>query len=86
MAAVEATIKKYPDLSKLVDDADGNNFSEWEVKSRVKFQSYKLWSFIDGPTSNAPIIPVLRPRQQVEGEDLEGNETVFFIPGNEDEV
>lgn len=83
---IDTPYKKYSDLVKLVDNLNGNNYSKWEVKFQVRLQSFKLWKYIDGPDSQPPAIPVLCRRRQVEGEDLEENDTDIFLPENEDEV
>ena len=55
------------ELPKLLDDGSNNNYGEWKAKSFHKFREWDLLKYIEGPTSEPPVIPPLRQPTQYHG-------------------
>lgn len=73
------------DLPKLVDDGINNNYSEWETISYHKLCEWDLLKYIEGPTSQAPIIPPLRHTVTHHGFDEDGRPSTIHVLGNQAE-
>jgi hypothetical protein len=50
----------HTELLKLIDDGNTNNYGEWKMKSYHKLCEWDLLKYIEGPTSDPPIISPLR--------------------------
>jgi hypothetical protein len=55
------------ELPKLVDDGNTNNYGEWKTKSYHKLREWDLLQYVEGPTSDPPIIPPLREARDYHG-------------------
>jgi hypothetical protein len=73
------------ELLKLADDGINNNYSEWETKSYHKLLEWDLLKYIEGPTSQAPIIPPLRHTVTHHGLDEDGHPHTIHVLGNQAE-
>jgi hypothetical protein len=72
---------------KIIEDGDTNNYTEFEIKSRTKLTAYHgYWKHIEGPESNPPVIPQLKPKRTFVVKDQNGVDQNFVQVGNEDEV
>ena len=66
------------ELTKLRDDGLANNYAEFEYKAMLELQYLDLWKYVDGPESNPPKVPLLRPDHTVTvihpetGEEIKG--------------
>jgi hypothetical protein len=54
-------------LPKLVDDSNTNNYGEWKTKSYHKLHKWDLLKYIEGSTSDPPIIPSLHEVRDYHG-------------------
>ena len=70
------------ELDKLVDDGFNNNYGEWETKAYHKLCEWNLWEYIEGDTSNPPIIPPLCQTATYHGVDDHGALSTTHVPGN----
>ena len=70
------------ELPKLLDDGTNNNYGEWHTKSYYKLREWHLLRFIEGDSSEPPIIPALRHEVTTQGLDPEGVLTTVSVPGN----
>jgi hypothetical protein len=75
----------HTELPKLVDDGVNNNYGEWETKSYHKLDEWDLLKYIEGPSSEPPVIPPLRETVSHQGIDDAGNVGTFHILGNANE-
>lgn len=73
------------ELPKIIDDGTNNNYGEWETKSYHKLREWDLLMYVEGPTSQPPIIPPLRHPVTHQGFDDAGQMSTVHVPGNEDE-
>ena len=73
------------ELPKLIDDGTDNNYGEWKTKSYHKFREWDLLKYIEGPTSEPPIIPPLRETVTYHGVDDAGQLSTTHILGNANE-
>lgn len=73
------------ELPELFDDGFNNNYCEWEIRSYHKLREWDLLKFIEGPTSQAPIIPPLHHPAIYDGIDDDGNPSTVHVPGNQAE-
>lgn len=70
------------ELPKIVDDGTYNNYGEWETKSYHKLRGRNLLKYIEGATSQPPIIPPLRQTVTHHGVGDNGHLTTIRVPGN----
>ena len=70
------------ELPKIVDDGNHNNYGEWEIKSYYKLREWDLLKYIEGDTSQPPVIPSLRQTVTHRGVDGNGHLTTIHVPGN----
>jgi hypothetical protein len=70
------------ELPKIVDDGTYNNYGEWETKSYHKLREWNLLKYIEGATSQPPIIPPLRQTVTHHGVDDNGHSNTIHVPGN----
>jgi hypothetical protein len=70
------------ELAKIVDDGTYNNYGEWEIKSYHKLREWNLLKYIEGATSQPPIIPPLRQTVTRHGVGDNGHLTTIHVPGN----
>jgi hypothetical protein len=75
-------ISRREDIPPIIDDGTSNNFSEWQIKTCIALESMDMWDHIEGPDSNAPIIPPLRQSTRVTGFNRHGVEDTLYCPGN----
>ncbi|KAJ7902993.1 hypothetical protein B0H13DRAFT_1621313, partial [Mycena leptocephala] len=70
-------------LTPIREDEDGsNNYSEFRQKSILELDAAGYWKYIDGHDYNPPVIPELKPSQQVHGVDNTGAAVTITVPGN----
>ena len=67
------------ELLKIVDDGTNNNYGEWKIKSYHKLREWDLLKYVEGPTSQPPIIPLRHTTHHGVGDD--GNLSTA-LPGN----
>ena len=72
------------ELPEIVDDGTNNNYSEWKTRSYHKLVDWNLLKYIEGPSSQPPIIPPLVVSETVILHDLDDNGhcTTVHVPGN----
>ena len=75
------------ELPEIVDDGTNNNYSEWKTRSYHKLVDWNLLKYIEGLSSQPPIIPPLVVSETVILHDLDDNghcTTVHdvHVPGN----
>jgi hypothetical protein len=70
------------ELLKIVDDGTNNNYGEWDTKSYHRLREWDLLKYIEGPTSQPPIIPPLRETATYHGVNDNGHPTTVHVPGN----
>jgi gag-polypeptide of LTR copia-type len=70
------------ELPKITDDGTNNNYGEWETKSYYKLREWDLLKYIEGPTSEPPVIPPLREPITHHSVDDNGNLSTVHAPGN----
>src|SRR5258708_26500440 len=73
------------ELPKLQDDSANNNYGLWKNRAYYKLQEWGLWKYIEGPGSEPPTIPTLRPTVAYHGLDDNGHLTTAHVWGNEEE-
>ncbi|KAJ7909541.1 hypothetical protein B0H13DRAFT_2233059 [Mycena leptocephala] len=67
-----------------VPEEDGsNNYGEFKQKSVLDLDAAGYWQYVDGPDYDPPVIPELKPSQQVQGLDNTGATVTITVPGNE---
>lgn len=72
----------WTELPNLVDDGTHNNYGEWQFKSHHKLCEWDLLKYIEGPTSDPPIIPPLRQTVTYHGVDDNGHPSTVRVLGN----
>jgi gag-polypeptide of LTR copia-type len=70
------------ELPEIVDDGTNNNYGEWETRSYYQLRAWDLLKYIEGPTSQPPIIPPLRETATYHGIDDNGHPNTVHVPGN----
>ncbi len=70
------------ELPKLIDDGTSNNYGGWRTKAYYKLREWGLWKYIEGPTSNPPIIPPLRQTTTYHGVDDDSHMSTTHVLGN----
>jgi hypothetical protein len=73
------------ELPNLVDDGTNNNYGEWEIRSYHKLSEWDLLKYIEGPASQAPIVPPLRHTETHHGFREDGHPSTVRVLGNEAE-
>jgi hypothetical protein len=73
------------DLPKIIDDGTNNNYGKWETKSYHKLREWNLMKYIEGPTSQPPLIPSLHDQVSHHGLDENNELSTIHIPGNQAE-
>ena len=69
-------------LPEIVDDGMNNNYGEWEIRSYHQLREWDLLKYIEGPTSQPPIIPPLRQPATYHGVDDHGHPSTVHDRGN----
>ena len=69
------------ELPKIIDNGTNNNYREWKIKSYHKLLEWDLWKYIEGPTSEPPVIPPLRETVTYHGVNPDGNESTIIQQG-----
>jgi hypothetical protein len=57
----------HTELLKLIDNSNTNNYGEWKMKSYHKLCKWDLLKYIEGPTSNLPVILPLHKVREYHG-------------------
>ena len=57
----------HTELLKLFDDRNNNNYGKWKTKSYHKLREWDLLKYIEGPTSDPPVIPPIREARDYHG-------------------
>lgn len=70
------------ELPNLVDDWINNNYGEWEIRSYHKLGEWDLLKYVEGPTSQPPVIPPLRHTVTHHGIDDDGHLSTVHVLGN----
>lgn len=74
-------------LEKLVDDGTSNSYGSWVGVAKSKLKMLRLWKYIEGPESIAPVIPPLVLETRIQATDEQTKQPRWFIQeGNEADV
>jgi hypothetical protein len=75
----------HTELPKLLDDGTNNNYGLWKNQAYYKLHEWGLWKYIEGPSSELPIISTLCLLVTYHGLDDNGQLTTTHIHRNEEE-
>jgi hypothetical protein len=74
---------KFPEI-KVKDGV--NNYGAWAVKAKYRLRTMELWGYIEGPSSDPPVVPELHKPKIIRGPDQNGNTVTIHYPGNQTAV